>query len=83
MEIFRFFPAPREKMNRFFDGGVVVVVVDVVVVLGKNEKNGFGQIWIATETNLGRRCIQCDQICQNFTTLAKIETYLRVYLEFS
>ena len=33
MEIFRFFPAPREKMNRFFDGGVVVVVVDVVVVV--------------------------------------------------
>ena len=31
MEIFRFFPAPREKMNSFFDGGVVVVVVNVVV----------------------------------------------------
>ena len=31
MEIFRFFPAPREKMNRFFDGGVVVVVVVIVV----------------------------------------------------
>ena len=32
MEIFRFFPAPREKMNRFFYGGVVVVVVVIVGV---------------------------------------------------